>query len=48
MFSDLLTIKEAFLEYKDVSPKSRILLPPQGFRPEGEIPKRHSCNFGVY
>ena len=27
---------------------TRILLPPQGFRPEGEIPRRHSCNSSVY
>ena len=25
-----------------------ILLPPQGFRPEGEIPRRHSSNSRVY
>ena len=25
-----------------------MLLPPQGFRPEGEIPRRHSSNSRVY
>ena len=27
---------------------SRVYLPPQGFRPEGEIPRRHSSNSRVY
>ena len=27
---------------------TRILLPPQGFRPEGEIPRSHSSNSSVY
>ena len=26
----------------------RLLLPPQGFRPEGEIPRRHPSNWRVY
>ena len=26
----------------------QVLLPPQGFRPEGEIPRRHSSNSRVY
>ena len=51
MFSDVLTIKEAFLEYKDVSfskSKKSDFVAPQRFRPEGEIPKRHSSNLRVY
>ena len=35
--------------YHIISPNSNIkLLPLQGFRPEGEILRRHSSNFRVY
>ena len=35
--------------YHIINPNSNIkLLPPQGFRPEGEILRRHSSNFHVY
>ena len=43
--------QNAFLQSKIGSGKTlkvKELLPPQGFRPEGEIPRRHSSNSRVY
>ena len=39
-------ILRPLLCFKDA--KNTDLLPPQGFRPEGEIPRRHSSNSRVY
>ena len=40
--------KEGLWEYSIKGKQFFGLLPPQGFRPEGEIPKRHSSNLCVY
>ena len=40
--------KEGLWEYSIKGKQFFGLLPPQGFRPEGEILKRHSSNLCVY